>query len=98
MNLLELAQYGERRSTQVLSSTPEAKLVLFSLTDGQEVKGRGEPRVHMIALEGSGSLWAGDTKLEAKAGTMIHADPGEAHGATAGEGNFLVLGIITPGS
>ena len=98
MNLLDLAQYGERRHTQVLSSTPEAKLVLFSLSQGQEVKGRGEPRVHMIALEGSGSLWAGENRVEARAGTVIHAEPGEAHGAVAADGNFLVLGIITPGS
>ncbi|HEX7004603.1 MAG TPA: hypothetical protein VF168_10500 [Trueperaceae bacterium] len=98
MNLLDQAQYGDRRHTRILSSSAEAKLVLFSLANGQEVKGRGEPRVHMIALEGRGSLWAGENRIDAKAGTMIQAEPGEAHGAAAADGNFLVLGIITPGS
>lgn len=96
MNLLDLASYGERRHSQVLSSRPEAKFVLFSLQDGQSVKGKGEPRVHLLVIEGSGELWGGSNSIAATAGTMLPCEPGEPHGAVAGEGRFLVLGIITP--
>jgi quercetin dioxygenase-like cupin family protein len=97
VNLIALARYGDRRHTQTVVDTPEVKLVLFSLQDGQEVKGKGEPRVNLLVLEGEGELWAGDTVLPATAGTMLGADVGEAHGARALAGRFLVLGIITPG-
>ena len=95
-NLLELAQYGERRHAQVVSESPEAKLVLFSLQNGQTVQGRGEPRVHLLVLEGEGELWAGESRIPARVGTLLPCDVGEAHGAVAGEGRFLVLGLITP--
>jgi quercetin dioxygenase-like cupin family protein len=97
VNLLQLATYGDRRHAQTVVDTPEVKLVLFSLQAGQEVKGKGEPRVHLLALEGEGELWSTATVLPATAGTMLAADVGEAHGARAGDGRFLVLGIITPG-
>lgn len=96
MNLPDLACFGDRRHSQVISSSPEAKLVLFSLRDGQEVKGRGEPRVHMVALSGSGQLWSDSERMTAQAGTLLAVGPGEQHGAVAGDGEFLVLGIITP--
>ncbi|HLR46428.1 MAG TPA: hypothetical protein VK092_04655 [Deinococcales bacterium] len=95
-DLLALAQYGEKRHTQVVSDSDEARLVLFSLQDGQQVRGRGEPRVHMLALEGEGELWAGEKTVPAAAGTMIACDADVEHGARAGAGRFLVLGIITP--
>lgn len=96
MNLLDLAKHGDTRNVQVVSDTPEAKLVLFSLRDGQKAQGRGEPRVHLLALAGEGELWAGDVRVSATAGTILPAEIGEAHGAEAGSGDFLVLGIITP--
>lgn len=95
-DLLSLAQYGQQRNAQVVSDTPEARIVLFSLQAEQQVRGRGEPRVHLIALDGEGELWAGDVRLEAKAGSMLRCNPDEEHGARAGAGRFLVLGIITP--
>lgn len=67
-DLLALAQYGEKRHSQIISDSDEARLVLFSLQNGQQVRGRGEPRVHMLALEGEGELWAGDETVSAKAG------------------------------
>lgn len=95
--LKQLAQYGERRHSQIVTDNDEARLVLFSLQDGQQVRGRGEPRVHMLAIEGEGELWAGDTVVKATAGTMIACDADMEHGAKASEGSkFLVLGIITP--
>lgn len=97
VDLLALAQYGERRGTRILSDTAEARLVLFSLQSGQKVSGRGEPRVHLLALGGDGELWAGDRRTQATAGTLIACDAGTPHGAQAGDGRFLVLGIITPG-
>lgn len=97
VDLFALAQYGERRGTRILSDTAEARLVLFSLQSGQKVSGRGEPRVHLLALDGEGELWAGDHRIQAKAGTLIACDAGTPHGAQAGDGRFLVLGIITPG-
>lgn len=95
-DLLALAQYGEKRHSQIISDSDEARLVLFSLQNGQQVRGHGEPRVHMLALEGEGELWAGDETVSAKAGTMIACDADVEHGARAGDGKFLVLGIITP--
>lgn len=95
-DLRELARYGDRRHAQVVSETPEAKLVLFSLQAGQQVRGRGEPRVHLLAVEGEGELWAGEARVPAVAGTLLPCEPGEAHGAVAGDGRFLVLGVITP--
>ena len=97
VDLFALAQYGERRGTRILSDTAEARLVLFSLQAGQKVSGRGEPRVHLLALDGEGELWAGDERVPATAGTLIACDAGTPHGAQAGDGRFLVLGIITPG-
>jgi len=96
VDLLGLARYGERRGTRILSDTAEARLVLFSLQTGQKVSGRGEPRVHLLALDGAGELWAGDERVPAAAGTLIACDAGTPHGAQAGDGHFLVLGIITP--
>lgn len=96
MNLLERARYGAVRGVELLADHPEVRLVLFSLQEGQEVKGRGEPRVFLLALEGQGVLWAGERSLEAQAGTLLMAEPGEPHGARAGQGRFLVLGIIAP--
>lgn len=96
LDLLALAQYGPQRHARILSDTPEARIVLFSLQAGQQVRGRGEPRVHLIALDGEGELWAGDVHVHAHAGTMVPCDTGEDHGARAGDGRFLVLGIITP--
>ncbi len=95
-DLLALAQYGPQRHAQVVSDNPEARIVLFSLQAGQQVRGRGEPRVHLIALEGEGTLWAGDVQVEAKAGTMLACNADEEHGARANDGRFLVLGVITP--
>ena len=94
--LLELARYGDKRHAQVVSESPEAKLVLFSLQEGQQVRGRGEPRVHLLALEGEGELWAGETRVAARAGTLLPCEANEVHGARAGDGRFLVLGVITP--
>ncbi|WP_421684969.1 hypothetical protein [Thermus thermophilus] len=34
--------------------------------------------------------------MAATPGTLLACEPGEPHGAKAGEGRFLVLGIITP--
>ncbi|WP_018112069.1 AraC family ligand binding domain-containing protein [Thermus igniterrae] len=96
MNLLEQARYGNTRQVQLLADHPEVRLVLFSLQQGQEVQGQGEPRVHLLCLQGQGVLWAGDREVRATPGTLLAAEPGEAHGAKAGERSFLVLGIITP--
>lgn len=96
VDLIRLAAFGERRGVQVISDTPEARLVLFSLQGGQKASGRGEPRVHLLALEGEGELWCGERRLAATAGTLLACEAGDAHGARAGEGPFLVLGIITP--
>ncbi|MFN3179784.1 MAG: AraC family ligand binding domain-containing protein [Thermus sp.] len=96
MNLQKKAHYGEVRGVELLADHPEVRLVLFSLQKGQEVRGKGEPRVHLLCLEGEGVLWAGERTLPATPGTLLAVEPGEAHGAKAGEGNFLVLGIITP--
>ena len=56
VDLLALAQYGERRGTRILTDTLEARLVLFSLQSGQKVSGREEQRVHLLALDGEGEL------------------------------------------
>ncbi|AMA76386.1 cupin (plasmid) [Thermus parvatiensis] len=96
MNLLKKARYGEVRGVELLADHPEVRLVLFSLQAGQEVRGKGEPRVHLLCLEGEGTLWAGERSIPATPGTLLAVEPGEAHGAKAGEGTFLVLGIITP--
>jgi quercetin dioxygenase-like cupin family protein len=96
VNLLEKARYGPARGVELLADHPEVRLVLFSLQQGQEVRGRGEPRVHLICLEGTGTLWAGSKEVAATPGTLLACGPGEPHGAKAGEGRFLVLGIITP--
>lgn len=96
MNLLEKARYGTVRGVELLADHPEVRLVLFSLQGGQEVQGRGEPRVHLLCLEGEGTLWAGEREVAARPGTLLAVLPGEAHGARAGEGRFLVLGILTP--
>jgi quercetin dioxygenase-like cupin family protein len=96
VNLLEKARYGPARRMELLAEYPEVRLVLFSLQQGQEVRGRGEPRVHLICLEGTGTLWAGSKEVAATPGTLLACGPGEPHGAKAGEGRFLVLGIITP--
>lgn len=95
-DLPSLACYGERRDARVVSDSPEARLVLFSLQDGQQVRGRGEPRVSLVAIEGEGELWAGEVKVAARAGTLLACSANEEHGARAGAGRFLVLGIITP--
>lgn len=39
MNLLEKARYGEVRGVELLADHPEVRLVLFSLQQGQEVRG-----------------------------------------------------------
>ncbi|WP_243028208.1 AraC family ligand binding domain-containing protein [Thermus albus] len=96
MNLIQKAHYGEIRGVELLADHPEVRLVLFSLQKGQEVRGKGEPRVHLLCLEGQGTLWAGERTFPATPGTLVAAEPGEAHGARAGEETFLVLGIITP--
>lgn len=96
LDLRALAEYGEKRGTRILRDTPEVRLVLFSLQDGQRVSGRGEPRVHLICIDGEGELWAGETRVSAHAGTMLACGVGEPHGAQAHEGRFLVLGVITP--
>ncbi|MDZ7801403.1 MAG: hypothetical protein U5K81_11515 [Trueperaceae bacterium] len=95
-DLPALARYGATRDAQILVDAPEVRMVLFSLQDGQRVRGRGEPRVHMICIEGEGELWAGERSVPARAGSMIGCGAGEAHGAQAGDGRFLVLGVITP--
>ena len=96
MNLLEKACYGAVRGVERLADHPEVRLLLFSLQQGQEVRGRGEPRVHLLCLEGEGILWAGNQEVPATPGTLLPCEPGEPHGARAGQGRFLVLGIITP--
>lgn len=96
VDLRTLAEYGERRGARILADDPEVRLVLFSLQDGQKVSGRGEPRVNLLTIDGEGELWGGDRSVHAHAGTMLACETGEPHGATAGEGRFLVLGIITP--
>jgi quercetin dioxygenase-like cupin family protein len=96
VNLLEKARYGPARRMELLADYPEVRLVLFSLQQGQEVRGRGEPRVHLICLEGTGTLWSGSKEVAATPGTLLACGPGEPHGAKAGEGRFLVLGIVTP--
>lgn len=96
VDLSQLATFGERRDVQVVSDAPEVRLVLFSLQAGQKASGRGEPRVHLLALEGEGELWCGERRVSATAGTLLACEAGEAHGAQAGSGRFLVLGIITP--
>ncbi|MEZ0348300.1 MAG: AraC family ligand binding domain-containing protein [Thermus sp.] len=96
MNLLDKARYGVVRGVELLADHPEVRLVLFSLRSGQEVKGVGEPRVHLLCLEGEGILWAGEKEVHATPGVLLAAAPGEPHGARAGQGQFLVLGIVTP--
>ncbi len=96
MNLLDLAAYGPRRHVKLIADHPEARLVLFSLSQGQEVSGSGEPRVFLLCLEGEGELWAGDERRKAGPGDLVACEPGEPHGAKATGERFLVLGIITP--
>ncbi len=96
MNLIQKARYSQVRGVELLADHPEVRLVLFSLQKGQEVRGQGEPRVHLLCLEGEGTLWAGEQAIPATPGTLLAVEPREAHGAKAGEGTLLVLGIITP--
>ena len=97
-----VAAHPERPATAIVHDSAEARLVVFRLAPGQEVRPhRSTSTVMLTVLEGSGVLSgeSGGTSVErpCAVGDVAVYDPNELHGMrTEGPGDLLLLATITP--
>ena len=96
-----VAASGDRPATAILHDSDDARLVVFRLAPGQEVRPhQSRSSVLLTVLEGSGLVtgerdgapqeeWCG-------AGAVVSFAPGEVHGMRAAGSPFHLLAVITP--
>ena len=98
VNVLEsLTAKGERPNVELLSNSPELRLVRFDLAPGVEVKGhRADAVVALYALAGGGRVTAGGRESSFRAGDLAVCQRNEIHGFTAGAEGLAVLAAIAP--
>jgi quercetin dioxygenase-like cupin family protein len=82
------------RSPIVLLSEDEARAVLVGLEPGQEL-GDHQVKEHawIVVVDGSAEIGAGDERVDARVGTLVHFEPDERHyvRSTAGAKILLLL-------
>lgn len=92
-----VAARPERPATAVLFDTPDVRLVVFRLADGQAVPPHANPStVTLTVLEGTGTLSGAEGDRQCSAGEVVAYAPGETHGMRATSGELLLLAAITP--
>lgn len=87
----------DRPATAVLLDTPDVRLVVFRMAEGQAVPPHTNPSTVMLTvLEGTGMLSGADGERRCSAGDIVAYAPGETHGMRATSGELLLLATITP--
>ena len=95
-NLLELETPGGTRSPIVLHSDHEARAVLITINEGQEL---GDHQVHehayLVVVDGRVQVEAGSERLEAGAGTLVRFEENERRRVSSAEGARILM-ILAP--
>jgi quercetin dioxygenase-like cupin family protein len=97
-----IAAHPDRPATAIVHDSAEARLVVFRLAPGQEVRPHRNPSTVMLTvLEGRGTLSgeSGGTTVDrpCEAGDVVAYEPNELHGMRAdGPDELLLLATITP--
>jgi quercetin dioxygenase-like cupin family protein len=86
-----------RPATRVILDTPDARLVVFRLQDGQAVPPHRSPSsVMLTVLHGNGMLDGQDGERFCGVGDVVAYEPGELHSMRATSGDLHLLATITP--
>ena len=97
-----IAAHPDRPATAIVHDSAEARLVVFRLAPGQEVRPHRNPSTVMLTvLEGRGTLSgeSGGTPVDrpCEMGDVVAYEPNELHGMRAsGSDELLLLATITP--
>ena len=94
--LPEIETPSGTRSPVVLMSENEARAVLVGLDPGQEL-GDHQVKEHawVLVVDGSARISAGDTVVEAPAGTLAHFEPDERRSVASSTGAKVLL-LLAP--
>jgi quercetin dioxygenase-like cupin family protein len=85
-----------RQKPRVLFSSPECRLVLLDLQEGEDMpEHRVRERAVVEVISGRVSIEAGGETVECDAGTLVTFDPGERH-AVHGLENARLLLVLAP--
>jgi len=97
VDLFERAHFSlDHPLVTILSDTPPARVVLFTLEPGQQVNDhRNNSEVHMLALIGRGWIHLGQSTHDVTAGRWFFCPPGTSHGFGATE-RMIILATIAP--
>lgn len=93
---LKLADAAQSSAAGVVSRTvlqsPEARVVLFTFADGQELTTHTSKRRAIVqVLEGACDFFFADTWQRLDAGTLLHMPPNHPHAVRASFGPFSML-------
>ena len=89
--------HGGRAAPVVLHSEKPGRAVLLGLEAGQEL-GDHEVKEHawLLVVDGAVEVEAGGESVEARAGTLVHFEPGERHAVSARNGGARLLLLLAP--
>jgi quercetin dioxygenase-like cupin family protein len=86
-----------RFATQVLHDEPNARIITFHLSDGQQVPAHSSSSTVVLqVLQGSGVFRGEGCEARLQAGQGAVYAPGEVHSMEAGNGPLGFLAILTP--
>ena len=91
------APRAERPATHLLHDEPNARVVAFHLTEGQEVPShRSDSTVLVQVTEGEGLFRGADSEARLGVGQAAVFAPGEPHSIQTLGGPLRFLAILTP--
>ena len=83
--------------SRTVLQTPEARVVLFSFAEGQELTSHTNRRRALVhILDGSCEFLFSDRWQRLEAGTFLHLPPSHPHAVRAAYGPFSMLLILGP--
>lgn len=91
------AAHPGRPAMSIVHDTPDARLVVFRLAPGQEVRPhRSTSSVLLTVLDGRGVLSGEGAERACASGDVVAYDPHELHGMRAPDEELVLLATITP--
>jgi quercetin dioxygenase-like cupin family protein len=97
IDLNEVTDFDPARpKSQVLVDTPQARVMLFCLEEGQQVPTHGsDSAVVFYTVAGEGTASIGDEVIELRPGQLVECPPKLPHGLKGSRG-LVVLATIAP--
>lgn len=95
MNVIDILGRTTFSSKETIYDSEKARVVLFSLEDGQGVGPHTIPtEVALLVVDGNGVFITGDGEKKVSKGDLLVCKGNEPHGIRA-EGRMIVLAVVT---